>query len=81
MCAQCTVRPNKLKCWRLEQRKVYCKAMQGDKVAHALESLKLPKGFWQSTFKSQMREGGQRCGRDKISWALLANCKEEFGSY
>ncbi|XP_017899174.1 PREDICTED: ornithine carbamoyltransferase, mitochondrial [Capra hircus] len=28
-----TVRPNKLKCWSLERRKVYCKAMQGDKLA------------------------------------------------
>ena len=47
-CAGHTVRPNKLKCRSLEQRKVYCKAMQRDKVARALKSLQLPKGFWQS---------------------------------
>ena len=41
LCAQGTVRPNKLK-RTLEQRKVYHKAMQGDEVAHALKSLELP---------------------------------------
>ena len=29
-CAQLTVKPNKLKCQSLEQKKVYCQAMQGD---------------------------------------------------
>ena len=29
--AQCTVRLNKPKCWNLEQRKVYCRAMQGNR--------------------------------------------------
>ena len=32
-----TVKPNKLKLWSLEQRKVYCMAMQGELVAHALK--------------------------------------------
>ena len=32
--------------------------MQGDKVAHALKSLELPKGFWQSIFKSQVESEG-----------------------
>ena len=30
LCAQSTVRPNKLKCKSLEQRKVHCKATEGD---------------------------------------------------
>ena len=34
-CAQHTVRPNKQKCQSLEQRKVYCKAKQGEQVARA----------------------------------------------
>ena len=29
--AQCTVRPNRLKCWSLKQRKIYCRAIQGDR--------------------------------------------------
>ena len=58
--AWCTVGPNKLKRWSLEQRKVCCKAMQGDEVAHALKSLELPKRFQQSIFKSQVREGDCR---------------------
>ena len=45
-CARRTVRPNKLKCQSREQRKVFCRAMQGDEVAQALRSLKLPEGFW-----------------------------------
>ena len=32
--------------------------MQRDKVAYALKSLELPKGFWQSIFKSLAREEG-----------------------
>ena len=49
-CAGCTVRPNKLKHQSLEQRKVYCKTLQGYKVAHALKSLELPEEFQQSIF-------------------------------
>ena len=46
-CALCTVRANEPKRPSLEQRKrkVYCQAMQGDKVAHALKSLEIPVGF------------------------------------
>ena len=40
----------------VEQRNVSCNFMQGDKVTHALKSLELPQNFWQSTFKSQVRE-------------------------
>ena len=53
-----TVRPNKLKCQSLQQRKVYCKAMKGDEVAHALKSLELPEGFQQSIFKGQVIGAG-----------------------
>ena len=34
-CAQCTVRPNKLKHWSLQQSKVYCRAKKGEQMAHA----------------------------------------------
>ena len=37
-CAQRIVRPNKLKLWSFEQKKVYCKALLGDKVACTLKS-------------------------------------------
>ena len=47
-CAQHTVRPNKLKCWGYEQRKVYCRVNKGDQeVVQALKRLELP---WQSIF-------------------------------
>ena len=36
-CAWCTMRQNQLKLWSLEQIKVYCRAMQGEQVAHALK--------------------------------------------
>ena len=37
-CARRIVRPNKLKLWSFEQKKVYCKALLGDKVACTLKS-------------------------------------------
>ena len=37
-CAQRIVRPNKLKLWSFEQKKVYCKTLLGDKVACTLKS-------------------------------------------
>ena len=37
-CVQCTVKPNKPKCQGLEHRKVYCRAKQGEWVAHASET-------------------------------------------
>ena len=43
-----TLRPNELKCWGWEQRKVYCRANKGDQeVVQALKRLELP---WQSIF-------------------------------
>ena len=45
LCARRTVRPNKLKCWSLEQRKVYCRPEQGEWVTP-----KLLKVFQQSIF-------------------------------
>ena len=60
---------NKLKRRSLEQRKVYCKAMQEDEVAHALKSLELPEGFWQSIFKGQ--EKGDRRVRDQLVHSSL----------
>ena len=46
--AQHTVRPNKPKRQSWQQRKVYCRAKQGDQeVVQALKRLELP---WQSVF-------------------------------
>ena len=39
VCAQCAVRPDKLKHWSLEQRKFQCRAMPGEEVFLALKSL------------------------------------------
>ena len=44
----------------LEQRKVYCRAKQGEWVAHAQKTPKLLKGFQQNIFKGQVREGRPR---------------------
>ena len=57
-CAGRTQSEAKLKYWSLEQRKVYCRAMQGDEVAHALKSPELPEGFRQNIFKGQVRGRG-----------------------
>ena len=40
-----------MKCRSSEQRKVCCRAMQGDEVAHALKSFLLLEGFRQSILK------------------------------
>ena len=53
-----TVRPNKWKRRSLEQRKVYCRAMQGDWWLMP-QSPELLEGLQKSTFKGQVREG---CG-------------------
>ena len=49
LCAQCTVRPIKLKHRRLGQRKVYCRAKQGKGMAHAQKS-RTPQWFGVKTF-------------------------------
>lgn len=51
-----TVRSNTPKNQSVAQRKVYCMAMQevGDLMP---KNAKLPKGFQQSIFKGQLREG------------------------
>ena len=64
-CPRRTVRPNTLKCQSLEQRKVYCRAVQGDRWLMP-PNPELPKGFQQSIFKGKVREG---CGLLlQISW-------------
>ena len=44
----------------LEQRKVYCKALQGEAVAHALKSPELPEGVSAKHFEKP-GEGGWGC--------------------
>ena len=54
------VSPNKPKHWSLEERKVYWRAMQGDKWLVIPTSLKYPKHLepkFQSIFKGKVREG------------------------
>ena len=59
-CAQFTVRPNKWKCQRSEQTKVYCRNIEGEQVAYAHKIPKLPEKFQQSIFKGQVRERNPR---------------------
>ena len=70
LCAQHTVRPNKTKCQSLEQRKVYCRAKQGERVACA-QNPKLPEGFQQSIFRSQVRAGAHRVGDQFMHNSLI----------
>ena len=57
--ARCTVRPNKLNHQSLEQRKIYCKASK-ETGGSCPQNSELPRGFQQSIFKGQVREGGLR---------------------
>ena len=66
------MRPNKLKRRSLEPRKVYCKAMQGDEVAHALKSLEVPEEFRQSIFKGQ--DGRGRSQGTRSACAQFSDC-------
>ena len=66
-----TKRPNKLEHRCLEQRKVYCKVMKRDEPAHALRSLKLPKGFQQSIFKGQVGGGGSQDSDQCVHSSLI----------
>ena len=50
------MKPKKLKCWSLKERKVYFRALQRDKVAYAIRSQKLPESFQQSMFISQVKD-------------------------
>lgn len=59
-CARRAVRPDKPRRWRLERREVYVRATQRKRVARAQNNSKnpnSPKGFQQSVFKGQVREG------------------------
>ena len=42
--------------WSLEQRKVYCRTMQGDGLLVPKKYPELLKGFQQNTFKGKLRE-------------------------
>ena len=47
--------------WSLEQRKVYCRAMLGERVASAQKTPELPETFQQSLFKGQVMERPSVC--------------------
>ena len=60
LCAACTARPKKPKCWGLEQRKVYCKG-QGKENRHLrLRKPELPSWFSGKSFEQQYLEWGLR---------------------
>lgn len=64
-----SVSPNKQKGWHLEQRKIHCRAVQGDRwLTLPSKYPEIPEGFQQGTFKSQMREEGLR------GWDELMHC-------
>ena len=48
----------KEKCWSLERRKVYCRAIQGRQVTHDPTNPELPQMFQQNIFKSKVRGRG-----------------------
>ena len=48
--------------------KGYCKALQGDLVAHDLKSLELPEGFQQNVFKSRV---GARVGGGRVTGYVI----------
>ena len=52
------MRSDESKRWGLEQKVVYGRAVQGDRVAQALKSLRLPERFWQRIFKGQVYTWG-----------------------
>ena len=52
-CAQHTVSPNKQKCPSLEQRKVYCRAMQGERWLMPLKALSSLKGFCKALLRAR----------------------------
>ena len=54
--AQSTVRPNKSKCWSLDQKKVYCMAKNKETGDLCPQIPELLEGFQQSTFKGKLRE-------------------------
>ena len=53
VCVHDTVRPNKRKHQRLEQGKVYCRAMQGKRVACAQRTPDSSKGFSEGFLKAR----------------------------
>ena len=75
--ACCTWRPDKLKCQSLEQRKVYCRAKQGERVGHAQEP-QTPWWFWGRSFIGKIwgcvtffwLVGGEATGRGSSSLVL-----------
>ena len=59
-CAQCTVKPNKLKRQKSGEEKGLLQGHARRQVSHALKSPECPTGFQQSTFKSLVRDQGPR---------------------
>ena len=78
-CAQCTVRPNKLKSQSLEERKFYCRAMHGDGWLVPKKNPELLEGFQQSIFKDNVREGRDYLLHISFFWNLTQN-HEDIGS-
>ena len=49
-CARYIVRPNKTKCWSLEQREAYCRAEQGKQGSSCSKDLNSHMLFWKRVF-------------------------------
>ena len=58
--------------WSLEQRKVYCRAMQGDQCLMPHKP-RLPKGFQQSTFKGKSEREVVSCCK-LLGVGILCSC-------
>ena len=52
-CVRCTVKPDELKHRSLEQRKVYCRAMQGERWLMPLKALSSLKGFCKALLRAR----------------------------
>ena len=70
-CIRCTVKPNKLKRQKFGEQKGLSQGCARGRVSHALKSPECPRGFQQSTLKSQVRDRGARACDPLVYGSLI----------